>query len=868
MMQSETSTRNLIPSTWLRFQAIAVACAILIAWALPGFAQVLFSSNQITGTLSFNNSNPALLALLGSPGNEGMTNVDAQAYSVPPAEPRSSGTDLLPATGWLSSEYAITVDALPGGIQYAVHPRALLLGGSAYYYFNSLTSAPVVAGFPPVTLDFAECAGAVNVRFRTAGGAPLAIGGGRIDATSVADNATSGQYWITAPGLTELRMYLRGGATHHLDIFAHSGTNSYLDRIDYVLRTNIAVVCDGTVTVDVVFPSAGTLGRIMGTADLDGEFENSLDAYDPFDYADYTGIIATYGPFGSHRYSALPGTNFTVPSSGPFTLTNVVPSTLDPESQGYVVYGQFFTRSNRASQIFRTPALGAGANPRLVVPPGATVNLSNMFQIKPGYVAGQVRLQGPLELPRQSSLFRGLQHAGDFDVDGDGIPDVAGIYGIYYSSLAFEGVDRLAAGATHTASYGYSYGDFDGAFNDLSSAYEGTYQLVVGGLRGERSIWRPSYTSLTLSSGIVTNMADYYYNVFNIQNRRTNDFEVGPAETANQDVAYCFSEVRLGFRSQDGTFYNPRVRFSNGSFVGTDFLGQPADYLVGIDGMFGWPYDSASASNHGEVAMLLPQGTYVLYPSVTPAGGSLSGAGLEPINLTVGCGQRITLETCLQVVIDTPLCATNAGMAVAGHVRSCSNNVQQITYRVNGGSPVLICFDCGADPFFAFTPPLFEECSQTTITIEAVDEFGGVSSVTTGIFYDSTPPQIFCPGPITLCDSPSGAVVGFGIETSDNCVGNITVVCVPPSGSFFPPGVTTVNCTATDGCGNQSSCNFPVTVGSSDLSIERAVIIRWNCPGVLQGALNAEGPYDDIPEATSPYCVPSSDPRKFFRVRP
>jgi len=38
------------------------------------------------------------------------------------------------------------------------------------------------------------------------------------------------------------------------------------------------------------------------------------------------------------------------------------------------------------------------------------------------------------------------------------------------------------------------------------------------------------------------------------------------------------------------------------------------------------------------------------------------------------------------------------------------------------------------------------------------------------------------------------------------------LVCVPPSGSFFPRGITRVTCTATDASGNQSSCVFPVTV--------------------------------------------------------
>jgi hypothetical protein len=35
---------------------------------------------------------------------------------------------------------------------------------------------------------------------------------------------------------------------------------------------------------------------------------------------------------------------------------------------------------------------------------------------------------------------------------------------------------------------------------------------------------------------------------------------------------------------------------------------------------------------------------------------------------------------------------------------------------------------------------------------------------------------------------------------------------VPPSGSLFLPGATTVTCTATDFSGNQATCQFNVTV--------------------------------------------------------
>jgi len=60
--------------------------------------------------------------------------------------------------------------------------------------------------------------------------------------------------------------------------------------------------------------------------------------------------------------------------------------------------------------------------------------------------------------------------------------------------------------------------------------------------------------------------------------------------------------------------------------------------------------------------------------------------------------------------------------------------------------------------------------------------------------------------------SPPGEVVTFSVTASDDRDPAPVVVCVPPSGSFFPRGTTLVDCTATDAAGNQSTCHFPVSV--------------------------------------------------------
>jgi hypothetical protein len=60
------------------------------------------------------------------------------------------------------------------------------------------------------------------------------------------------------------------------------------------------------------------------------------------------------------------------------------------------------------------------------------------------------------------------------------------------------------------------------------------------------------------------------------------------------------------------------------------------------------------------------------------------------------------------------------------------------------------------------------------------------------------------------------AVVTFATPTAtDNCPG-VTVSCSPASGTAFPKGTTTVTCTATDASGNQSICQFTVTINNTD----------------------------------------------------
>lgn len=78
---------------------------------------------------------------------------------------------------------------------------------------------------------------------------------------------------------------------------------------------------------------------------------------------------------------------------------------------------------------------------------------------------------------------------------------------------------------------------------------------------------------------------------------------------------------------------------------------------------------------------------------------------------------------------------------------------------------------------------------------------------------DTTPPILAVPADMTAeATSPAGAAVTYNATATDDVDPNPTVACAPPSGSTFPIGSSSVNCTATDASGNSASGSFMVTV--------------------------------------------------------
>jgi HYR domain len=79
---------------------------------------------------------------------------------------------------------------------------------------------------------------------------------------------------------------------------------------------------------------------------------------------------------------------------------------------------------------------------------------------------------------------------------------------------------------------------------------------------------------------------------------------------------------------------------------------------------------------------------------------------------------------------------------------------------------------------------------------------------------DTTPPSLNLPGDITVQAGKPATVTYTPAPTATDLVdGSVPVNCSPASGSVFPLGTTTVNCSATDAHGNTATGSFTVFVG-------------------------------------------------------
>ncbi len=151
----------------------------------------------------------------------------------------------------------------------------------------------------------------------------------------------------------------------------------------------------------------------------------------------------------------------------------------------------------------------------------------------------------------------------------------------------------------------------------------------------------------------------------------------------------------------------------------------------------------------------------------------------------------------LSVPADITTEATSPAGAVVNFSATATDNIDS--------NPSVVCAPASGNTF-----PL----GTTQVTCTATDAAGNSSSGSFNVtVQDTISPVLTVPADITTeATGYTGAVVNFSATATDIADSSPTVTCNPASGSTFPLGTTTVNCSATDDAGNTSGGSFDVTV--------------------------------------------------------
>lgn len=206
----------------------------------------------------------------------------------------------------------------------------------------------------------------------------------------------------------------------------------------------------------------------------------------------------------------------------------------------------------------------------------------------------------------------------------------------------------------------------------------------------------------------------------------------------------------------------------------------------------------------------------------TPAAGTPVGLGTHTITLSAndgssnnnGAGNTTTVTTTFTVADQTAPVVTAPADSSASADPSCQVAIPDYAASSTASDNCDTTLTVTQSPAAGTLVGL----GSHTVTVTATDDAGNQSSDTVVFTVnDTTAPVISCPSNIEVflpanTSATSMAVTYPAATATDNCSASPTINYSHASGSVFPVGSTTVNVTATDAAGNESSCSFTVTV--------------------------------------------------------
>ncbi|MBZ5560742.1 MAG: HYR domain-containing protein, partial [Acidobacteriia bacterium] len=248
-----------------------------------------------------------------------------------------------------------------------------------------------------------------------------------------------------------------------------------------------------------------------------------------------------------------------------------------------------------------------------------------------------------------------------------------------------------------------------------------------------------------------------------------------------------------------------------------------------------------------------------LTPSCTSRSGDQFPLGSTTVNCETSDGEETNEGSFVVNVVDTtpptiPVPADITVEAVSPNAMSVNYATPVASDIVDGNNDFVFCFPfSGVPSFFLGTNEV--DCQST-------DRAGNSTTASFNVIVrDTTPPFLTVPNTVTVgANTPGGAVVNFNVAAADAVTQFPTINCAPASGSTFPSGVTTVQCSATDLAGNVTRKSFDVHVTDNTPPVVAPLpnqILEATGPGGAPATFTATAT-DDTGVTSGPTCAPVS----------
>ena len=247
----------------------------------------------------------------------------------------------------------------------------------------------------------------------------------------------------------------------------------------------------------------------------------------------------------------------------------------------------------------------------------------------------------------------------------------------------------------------------------------------------------------------------------------------------------------------------------------------PQNMTVECDGAGNIAAFNAWLASNGGAVSVDDCGTVTWTRTVTPLSDLCGMTGVATATFTArdACGNGVS-STATFTIIDTqpPLVTGSLGVVTIEACVAANAPVAVTTIAALEALGLNISDACSPDAMMTVTST--DASSGTcpvviTRTYTIADDCGNTATAIQTInIKDTTPPAITCPGPFYENADPGTCTYlpfTIGIATAtDTCGGTVSITNNAPA--QFLVGVTTVTWTATDECGNQSTCDQYVTI--------------------------------------------------------